>query len=152
MGLADLPRRVGWELYRVGLAEVGGPAHVAPSAVLGQELLVETDRAFDSVHTERQVVGDIAAFGDLNEDRSCACRVACGSIVALPNAAIHGADSQGVGLGDVVDSHRGAGPVGPKAARLDDHDLHAERRGLGPQHPAEAVDRELGGLVRGDPR
>ena len=68
--MEDLLRRVGWEFYRVGLAEVGGPAHVAPSAVLGEELLVETDRAFDSVHPERQVVGDIAAFGDLNEDRA----------------------------------------------------------------------------------
>ena len=70
--MAHLLRRVGWELYRVGLAEVGGPGHRAPSAVLGDELLVEPDRAFDGVHPERQVVGDIAAFGDLNEDRSCA--------------------------------------------------------------------------------
>jgi hypothetical protein len=66
--LEDLLRRVGREFYRVRLADVGGPAHVAPSAVLGKELLVKTDRAFDSVHPERQVIRNIAASGDLNDD------------------------------------------------------------------------------------
>ena len=50
--IADLLRRVGWEFYRVGLAEVSGVPHVAPSAVFGEELLVDTDRAFDCVHSE----------------------------------------------------------------------------------------------------
>ena len=56
----------------------------------------------------------------------------------------------GVGLGDVADDHRGACPVGLEPARLDDDHLDAERRGLGPEHAAEAVDGELGGLVGGD--
>ena len=46
MSMVDLLGRVGWKLYRVRLAEVGGAAHLAPSAVLGEKLLVETDRAF----------------------------------------------------------------------------------------------------------
>jgi hypothetical protein len=41
--MADLLGHVGWELYRVGLAEVGRAADRAPCAVLGQELLVESD-------------------------------------------------------------------------------------------------------------
>src|SRR6202034_3492931 len=99
--------------------------HIAPSAVFGEELLVETDRAFDGVHPEGQVVGDVPAFGDGDEDGCGACWVARGSITALPDTLVHGADRGGVALGDLVDGHRGAGPVGPKAARLEHDDLHA---------------------------
>ena len=105
--------------------------------------------------------GDVAALGDLDEDLGGAHGVACGS--GVPPAArrhrgrgldpgfcrtpVDGANGVGVGLGDVADDHRGAGPVRLEAARLDDDHLHAQRGGLGAQDAAEAVDGERGGLV-----
>jgi hypothetical protein len=50
MTMVDLLRRFCRKLDRVRLAVIGGAAHVAPSAVLGEKLLVETNRTFDSVH------------------------------------------------------------------------------------------------------
>jgi hypothetical protein len=55
-------------------------------------LLVEADRGFDSVHPEGQVGGDVAALGHLNEDRGGACWVARGSVAALPDEVVHGAE------------------------------------------------------------
>jgi hypothetical protein len=49
-----------------------------------------------------------------------------------------------------VDNHGRSGPVCVETARLNDDHLDAERRGLGLEHAAEAVDCELGGLIRGD--
>src|SRR5580693_4765494 len=60
--------RVGRELGGVALGEVGGAADGAPPAVFGEELLVEADRALGRGDAERQVVRDVAALGDLDED------------------------------------------------------------------------------------
>jgi len=103
--MPDLFPRVGWELRWIRLAEVGGAADLPPSAVLGEEMLVEMDCAFDGEHPEGQVVGDVAPFGDPYEDLGGAHRVASGSVLALPHQAVHGADRRSVGLGDFVDGH-----------------------------------------------
>ena len=74
-----------------------------------------------------------------------ACRV-------LTHAPVHGADCLLVVLGDLADLHRRSRPLGREPARLDDQDPDAEGRRLDAQHPAEAVDGELRGLVRRDAR
>jgi hypothetical protein len=47
-----LLRHIGWEFRRVTFPEVGGAADIAPSAILGEELFVETDRTFHSIDPE----------------------------------------------------------------------------------------------------
>ena len=68
------------------------------------------------------------------------------------HAAMHGSDGAVVVGGDLVHGHRGTSPVRRESAGLHDDDLDAERRGLDGEHAAEAVDRELGGLIAGDAR
>lgn len=84
--VADLLRHVGGELYRVGLTEIGRVVDGAPSAVLGQELLVETDRSFDRVHPEGKVIRDVTPFSNLNQDRRRPGRVTGGASGALSDA------------------------------------------------------------------
>src|SRR5579859_2000377 len=89
--------RVRRELGRVGLGEVGGPADGAPLAVLGQELLVVPDRPLGRGYAEGQVVGDVAAFGHLDEDLGRAYRVPRGTVRVLAQAHVDCADGPGVG-------------------------------------------------------
>src|SRR5262245_19478866 len=96
--------------------------------------------------------GRVAALDRLDYDPGRTGGVARRAGLIGPHEAVHGADGLVVVAGDVVDGHRRARPVGPEAARLDRHDLDAERFGLDAEHTAEAVDRELGGLVAGDAR
>ena len=113
--------------------------------------MVEPDRALGRVHPERQVVGDVAALGDLDEDLGGAGRVARPRAIApladapfmAPTVSAYASGMSWTVIDEPAQSVRK--PLGSTTITL-----HAERRGLGAQHPAEAVDRELGGLVGGD--